>query len=61
MQFNWPAPALRAQALAARSFAEATIRDRADWTDAQRLDALDCRCDLARTIVDQTWAGATTS
>lgn len=57
--FSWRPAALQAQVVAARSYAEATARIRQSYTDAQRIDILDCRCDLRVDTGDQVWAGAT--
>ncbi len=57
--FSWEPHALRAQVIAARSFAEATAGNRQSYTDEQRIQVLDCRCDLRVDTGDQVWAGAT--
>lgn len=57
--FSWKPAALQSQVLAARSYAEATARNRSSYTDAQRIQVLDCRCDLRVDTGDQVWAGAT--
>ena len=57
--FSWHLEALKAQVVAARSYAEATAKVRESYTDEQRIRTLDCRCDLRVDTGDQVWAGAT--
>lgn len=56
--WSWHEEALRAQVIAARSYAEArTEQRRSNFTDVERIRTYDCRCDLVVTTGDQVWAG----
>jgi putative cell wall-binding protein len=57
--FGWHQQALRAQVVAARSYAEATAHARQSYSDAERIRIYDCRCDLRVDTGDQVWGGAT--
>lgn len=58
---SWEPAALRAQAIAGRSYAEATIRTRESvfgrHAQGNYIDRNECRCDLFATTVDQVYLG----
>lgn len=54
---SWEMEALRAQVIAARSYAMARIQERRSLDDLTRVDRYDCRCDLVVTTGDQVWKG----